>query len=198
MVKEFLVSVSASIILIGCAQTATVDHQSSPINTANMSEDVKIMASDEFMGRAPGTEGETETVNYLIERFTELGLEPGGRNGEWTDPVTLNKSIVTDVRTLNVDQGGNVIEIKQGQDIEISSTNPRDNIKVENAPVVFVGFGASAPERDWDDFGDIDLEGKVALFLVNDPDFGVSEDHPVSGLFGGRRMTYYGRWAYKF
>jgi len=163
-----------------------------------MSEDVKIMASDEFMGRAPGTEGETKTVNYLIERFTELGLEPGGRNGEWTDPVTLNKSIVTDVRTLNVDQGGTVIDIKQGQDIEISSTNPRDNIKIENAPVVFVGFGASASERDWDDFGDIDLEGKVALFLVNDPDFGVSEDHPVSGLFGGRRMTYYGRWAYKF
>lgn len=198
MIREILVSVSASVILMGCAQTATFDNPSSPINTANMSEDVKIMASDEFMGRAPGTEGETKTVNYLIERFTELGLEPGGRNGKWTDPVTLNKSIVTDVRTLNVDQGGNVIEIKQGQDIEISSTNPRDTIKVENAPVVFVGFGASAPERNWDDFGDIDLEGKVALFLVNDPDFGVSEDHPVSGLFGGRRMTYYGRWAYKF
>lgn len=198
MIKEIWVTVSASVILMGCAQTATVDNPSSPINTANMSEDVKIMASDDFMGRAPGTEGETKTVNYLIERFTELGLEPGGRNGKWTDPVTLNKSIVTDVRALNVDQGGNVIEIKQGQDIEISSTNPRDTIKIENAPVVFVGFGASAPERDWDDFGDIDLKGKVALFLVNDPDFGVSEDHPVSGLFGGRRMTYYGRWAYKF
>jgi hypothetical protein len=87
--------VSASVILLGCAQTATVDNPSFPINTANMSEDVKIMASDDFMGRAPGTEGETKTVNYLIERFTELGLEPGGRNGEWTHPVALNKSAIT-------------------------------------------------------------------------------------------------------
>jgi Zn-dependent M28 family amino/carboxypeptidase len=88
--------------------------------------------------------------------------------------------------------------MEQGRDIEISSANPRDVIKVEDAPVVFVGFGASAPEREWDDYGDIDLDGKVALFLVNDPDFGVADDHPVSGLFGGRRMTYYGRWMYKF
>tara|TARA_R110002033_G_scaffold45578_9_gene89381 strand:- start:31435 stop:32973 length:1539 start_codon:yes stop_codon:yes gene_type:complete len=150
------------------------------------------------MGRAPGTEGETKTVDYLIKRFTELGLEPGGRDGKWTDPVTLKHSVVTDVRTLNVQYGGFTIPIEQGRDIEISSANPRPTISVKDAPVVFVGFGVTAPERDWDDFGDVDLTGKVALFLVNDPDFGVTEDDPVSGVFGGRRMTYYGRWAYKF
>ena len=122
----------------------------------------------------------TKTIAYLIQQFTDIGLEPGGRNGAWTDPVVLNHSTVTDINMLNVRVGDTVIEIEQGRDIEISSANPRDAIKVQDAPIVFVGFGASAPERNWDDYGDIDLTGKVALFLVNDPDFGVTEDHPVS------------------
>ena len=198
MIRTLLVSVSAGLVLAACAHTLSAGDDASPINTANMSETVKVLASDAFMGRAPGTEGETKTVDYLIKRFTELGLEPGGRDGKWTDPVTLKHSVVTDVRTLNVQYGGFTIPIEQGRDIEISSANPRPAITVKDAPVVFVGFGVTAPERDWDDFGDMDLTGKVALFLVNDPDFGVAEDDPLSGVFGGRRMTYYGRWAYKF
>jgi Zn-dependent M28 family amino/carboxypeptidase len=198
MIRTLLVSATASLGLMACAHTATAPDDASPINTENMSETAKVLSSDEFLGRAPGTEGETKTVEYLIQRFTDLGLEPGGRDGKWTDPVTLKHSVITDVRTLNVSQNGTVIPMKHARDIEISSPNPSATIKVEDAPVVFVGFGASAPERDWDDFGDIDLTGKVALFLVNDPDFGVAEDDPISGLFGGRRMTYYGRWAYKF
>lgn len=210
MIKAIVISMSASLLLLGCSQgvdqaanapaqqAAKKDGTSSPINMSNMSDTVKILASDEFMGRAPGTEGETKTVDYLIKRFTELGLEPGGRNGAWTDTVTLNHSTVTQARALNVSQGDTRITMQQGRDIEISSANPRDIIKVEDASVVFVGFGVSAPERAWDDYGDMDLTGKVALFLVNDPDFGVAADHPVSGVFGGRRMTYYGRWMYKY
>lgn len=198
MIKAISVLASAGMVLVACQNVPSTDGTASPINTANMSDTVKTMASDEFMGRAPGTEGETKTVDYLIKRFTELGLEPGGRDGKWTDPVTLKHSVVTDVRELSVNDGGSTIKIEQGRDIEISSANASDVIKVEDAPVVFVGFGVSAPERDWDDFADMDLKGKVALFLVNDPDFGVADDHPVAGLFGGRRMTYYGRWAYKF
>ncbi len=198
MIKAISVLASAGMVLVACQNVPSTDGTASPINTANMSDTVKTMASDEFMGRAPGTEGETKTVDYLIKRFTELGLEPGGRDGKWTDPVTLKHSVVTDVRELSVNDGGSTIKIEQGRDIEISSANASDVIKVEDAPVVFVGFGVSAPERDWDDYADMDLKGKVALFLVNDPDFGVADDHPVAGLFGGRRMTYYGRWAYKF
>lgn len=211
MIKTLLMSVSASVILAACTQAADVaptapstvssaapSATQSPINRQTLSDIVKVLASDAFEGRAPGTAGETKTVAYLIEQFTALGLEPGGRGGRWTDPVTLNKSAVTDVRTLRVHQGDSAISLIQGQDIEISSANPRDVIDIKDAPVVFVGFGASAPERDWDDYGDMDLTGKVALFLVNDPDFSVAEDHPVNGVFGGRRMTYYGRWMYKF
>lgn len=204
MIKILLVSAGASLLLLACMDATIVEDTGptidiiSPIDTGNMSDIVKVLASDEFQGRAPGTEGETKTVDYLIKSFTDLGLEPGGRNGTWTDTVTLNRSAVTEVRTLTVSQGEAVIKLEQGKDIEISSANPRDVIKVEEAPIVFVGFGASAPERDWDDYGDVDLTDKVALFLVNDPDYGVADDHPISGVFGGRRMTYYGRWMYKF
>lgn len=204
MIKTLIMSISATLVLTACTQATDVENSLSTdpslsvIDMSNMSEIVKVLASDEFEGRAPGTAGETKTVNYLIERFTDLGLEPGGRNGGWTDPVTLNRSAVTKVRTLNVSQGETRIAIEQGTDIEISSANPRDVIDVKDAPIVFVGFGVSAPERDWDDYGDIDLTGKVALFLVNDPDFGLATDHPTNGLFGGRRMTYYGRWMYKY
>ncbi|MEO1966921.1 M20/M25/M40 family metallo-hydrolase [Hyphomonas sp.] len=206
MIRAILASASAGMILMACtpapdtdvaADTSTISSES-PISTENMSETVKVLASDEFMGRAPGTEGETKTVAYLIERFKDLGLEPGGRDGKWTDPVTLKHSVVNDIRTLNVSQGDTEIPLRQGLDINISSPNPREDIAIKDVPIVFVGFGASAPERDWDDYGDMDLTGKVALFLVNDPDFGVAEDDPVAGIFGGRRMTYYGRWAYKY
>ncbi len=88
--------------------------------------------------------------------------------------------------------------LEQAIDVEVSTTRPLEKISIENAAVVFVGFGAFAPERQWDDFGDIDLAGKIAIFLVNDPDFAAGPDEAVAGRFGGKRMTYYGRWMYKF
>jgi Zn-dependent M28 family amino/carboxypeptidase len=87
---------------------------------------------------------------------------------------------------------------QQGIDVSVSTVRAVDSVDINNAPLVFVGFGASAPERDWDDFGDIDLTGKVAVFLVNDPDFSVTADERVAGRFGNKRMTYYGRWTYKY
>ena len=204
MIRTGFAWAGAGLLLAACATTSpegdgTQDTAEAEISTSNMSEIVRVLASDEFQGRAPGTEGETRTVAYLIDQFQAIGLEPGGRNGGWTDPVTLNRSQITDVETLNVTgTDGTIMEMQQGRDIVISSANARPVIEIEDAPIVFVGFGASAPERGWDDYGDVDLEGKVALLLVNDPDFGVPDDHPAAGLFGGKRMTYYGRWAYKF
>lgn len=204
MSKTLILSLVSAMCLTACVEKAPDRREAtnpafvSPINMQNMSDTVKIMASDEFLGRAPGTEGETKTVEFLIQRFTDLGLEPGGRNGGWTDPVMLTRSAITDIRTLDVRHGATLIPLQQGRDIEISSANPKAILDIADAPVVFVGFGVDAPERDWNDFGDVDLTGKVALFLVNDPDFGVDATHPVADLFGGRRMTYYGRWMYKY
>ncbi len=167
------------------------------IEMERLSDIVKVLASDEFEGRAPGTPGGTKTVQFLIEQFTELGLEPGGRDGAWTQAVPMIQTQVQSPATMQFSAGGDSQVLEMQTDIEASTVRPVESIAI-NAPVVFVGFGAYAPEREWDDYGDIDLRGKVALFLVNDPDFAAAPDEPVAGRFGNRRMTYYGRWTYKF
>jgi Zn-dependent M28 family amino/carboxypeptidase len=168
------------------------------IETSQLSGITKILASDEFEGRAPGGPGEEKTVAYLVERFQALGLEPGGVNGGWTQAVPLIHTQVQDPAVMSFAIGDEHQALEQVRDIAVDTTRPLGQITIDEAPVVFVGFGASAPERQWDDFGDMDLAGKVALFLVNDPDFAAGPDEPVAGRFGNRRMTYYGRWTYKF
>lgn len=167
------------------------------IDTGRLSATVKVLASDEFEGRAPGTPGGKKAVQYLIDRFQELGLDPGGEDGSWVQRVPMIRTQVQAPETIQFSVGGKSHALQQKQDIEVSTVRPVETISID-APVVFVGFGVSAPERDWDDFGGIDLEGKVALFLVNDPDFAATPDEDVAGRFGNRRMTYYGRWTYKF
>jgi Zn-dependent M28 family amino/carboxypeptidase len=179
--------------------TGAVQAADSPrIDTARLSEIVKVLASDEFEGRAPGGVGEEKTVAFLVERFKMLGLEPGGRDGTWTHPVPLLHTQIKEPASLAFATGDGEQTLVQARDVEISTVQALEEISIEAAPVVFVGFGASAPERDWDDYGDVDLAGKVAVFLVNDPDFSAAPDEPAAGRFGGKRMTYYGRWAYKF
>ena len=175
----------------------TAEHQSR-IDAQNLSEIVKTLASYEFQGRAPGGPGEEKTVSYLIEQFSSLGLKPGGENGGWTQAVPLIHTQLESGANAWFKLTGSDQPLRQGADIEFSTTRAIDNLDIDEAAVVFVGFGADAPERGWDDFGDIDLTGKLALFLVNDPDFAAQPEEPVAGLFGGKRMTYYGRWTYKF
>lgn len=163
-----------------------------------LSEIVRVLASDAFGGRAPGTEYEAKTITYLADRFEALGLTPGGENGEWTQKVALNHTQLQPQQRIAFQQGAENQSLIQGQDLEISTVLATNAIEIDSAPIVFVGYGANAPERGWDDFGDIDLAGKVAVFLVNDPDFEALPNDAVAGRFGGRRMTYYGRWTYKF
>jgi aminopeptidase len=89
-------------------------------------------------------------------------------------------------------------ELAQGRDVYISTQRDVDRVSVTSAPLVFVGYGVNAPEKGWDDFKGVDLKGKIAVFLVNDPDFAATGQDAVAGRFGGRAMTYYGRWSYKF
>ncbi|RLQ21746.1 M20/M25/M40 family metallo-hydrolase [Seongchinamella sediminis] len=194
--KYFAPASLAVLLLLGGAAVAT-EAPAPRIDADRLSAIVKTLASDEFAGRAPGGPGEEKTVAYLIEQFRELGLEPGGVSGRWTQPVPLWQTQVNEP-AFAVRTGDKSVQLAQGADVALSTLQPKAAVRVENAPVVFVGFGASAPERDWDDYGDIDLSGKVALFLVNDPDFSAAAGEPVGQRFGGKRMTYYGRWAYKF
>lgn len=178
----------------------SADHHKNPleISADNLSNIVKIMASDEFEGRAPGTAGEDKTVAYLIAQLQKIGLEPGGAKGSWTQAVPMMRSEVKSPIKMTFSSPETVLSLDQGISVSVDTATALTNITAADLPVVFVGFGANAPEQDWDDYGDIDLTDKLVIYLVNDPDFAAEPDEPVAGRFGNRRMTYYGRWAYKF
>lgn len=170
----------------------------SPISPARMSATVNQLASDEFEGRAPGSAGEEKTVAYLISRYRALGLQPAGEDGGWTQQVPLIHDTAGLPTRLEVRVGGSVMPLAAGRDINPQTVRSVSQVSIRDAPMVFVGYGVSAPERGWDDFKGVDLHGKVAVFLVNDPDFEANPGEPVAGKFAGRAMTYYGRWTYKF
>jgi Zn-dependent M28 family amino/carboxypeptidase len=185
-------------LLIACLAASAPHAQAAQVDSAQLNEIVKVLASDEFEGRAPGGPGEEKTVAYLVDRFQSLGLSPGAGNGKWTQAVPLVHTQVQSPASLGFDSADGQQALEQAVDVAVETSRPVEQIIIEGAPVVFVGFGVSAPERQWDDFGDIDLSGKVAVFLVNDPDFAAGPDEAVAGRFGNKRMTYYGRWTYKF
>ena len=163
------------------------------ISPEHLSADVRTLASDAFEGRAPGTAGETRTIDWLIAQFKTMKLSPGGPDGSWTQAVPL---VHTRLGQGSVRAGAT--PLVQGRDVYLSTVRGVDRVAIADAPMVFVGYGVTAPERGWDDFKGLDLKGKVAVFLVNDPDFEAVAGDDAKGRFGDRRMTYYGRWTYKF
>ncbi len=163
------------------------------ISPEHLSADVRTLASDAFEGRAPGTAGETRTIDWLIAQFKAMKLSPGGPDGSWTQAVPL---VHTRLGQGSVRAGAT--PLVQGRDVYLSTVRGVDRVAIADAPMVFVGYGVTAPERGWDDFKNLDLKGKVAVFLVNDPDFEAVAGDDAKGRFGDRRMTYYGRWTYKF
>ena len=194
-----------ALALAGCAtaplaRTVAADdpHSFAPIDPNRLSLVTRSLASDEFEGRGPGTPGEAKTVAYLTEQFRQLGLEPGGPNGSWTQTVPLIRTQLEKTGTASMTMAGQRIPLRFPADIYLSSVRETDRARIADAPVVFVGYGVDAPERQWDDFKGVDLKGKVALFLVNDPDFEAAAGEPAAGRFANQAMTYYGRWTYKF
>ena len=140
----------------------------------------------------------SEDCGYIVDQFRALGLQPGGENGGWLQHVPLIHNIAAAPTRLEIRVGGSTLLLLAGRDINPQTLRPISRVTISAARMVFVGYGVAAPERNWDDFKGVDLHGKVAIFLVNDPDFEAAPDEPVAGKFGGRAMTYYGRWTYKF
>lgn len=197
----FLLLSCASLLAAGCTTVPSGSPLAAAqgvIEPARLSETVRVLASDAFEGRAPGTPGEDKAIAYLSQRFEALGLEPGGENGGWTQIVPLIRTQLEKPGKVSVAMAGRSLPLAFDKDIYLGTIRPIDRARVEAAPIVFVGYGVSAPERQWDDFKGVDLDGKVAIFLVNDPDFEALPSDSVAGRFGGQAMTYYGRWSYKF
>ncbi|MEC3911693.1 M28 family metallopeptidase [Sphingobium sp. CR2-8] len=186
------------ILALALGLTAVLPASAQTTDPKRLEQSVRTLASDLFEGRAPGTIGEERTIGYLVARFEQLGLEPGGPDGQWVQTVPLLHTRLGQAQGLQIAQNGAATPWTFGNQVYLSTLQPKDKVAVANAPLVFVGYGVSAPERGWDDFKGVDLKGKVAVFLINDPDFEAARGEDPFGKFGGKTITYYGRWTYKF
>ncbi len=189
--KSILVSTTALMLMAGTAMAQQAD-------PARLNEHTRVLASDEFEGRGVATPGEQKTVDYLVGQFAALGLEPGGPDGQWVQGAHLSRTQQSGPATIVARTPGGEVALRRGPDVLVASDRPVDRITVTDAPVIFAGYGVDAPERNWDDFKDVDVRGKIILVIVNDPDFAAPAGHPVAGRFDDNAMTFYGRWTYKF
>jgi Zn-dependent M28 family amino/carboxypeptidase len=159
---------------------------------------IKVLASDEFEGRAPGTKGEELSVKYISDQFKAIGLKPGNPDGSYTQEVPL-AGIKSDPK-MSFTMGDKTTELKYPDDYVASSARLQNEIKIDNSDIVFVGYGIVAPEYGWDDYKDVDVRGKTILMLINDPPIPDPKDPSKldEKMFKGKAMTYYGRWTYKY
>src|SRR6266496_697356 len=159
---------------------------------------IKVLASDEFEGRAPGTKGEELSVKYISDQFKKIGLKPGNPDGTYTQEVPL-AGIKSEPR-MSFTIGDKTIDLKYPDDFVASSARLEPEIKIEKSDVVFVGYGIVAPEYGWDDYKDADVRDKTILMLINDPPIPDPKDSSKldDKMFKGKAMTYYGRWTYKY
>ncbi len=170
------------------------DHTFSPaITTDDFAAHVQQLASDDFAGRAPGSPGEERSIEYIKAQFARIGLQPG--NGEdWFQTVPMVETTADESATLNLKVGEAVQSLKFGTDMVVATRTGQAQVNLKDSPLVFVGYGVDAPERGWNDYAGVDVKGKTVVILVNDPGFHANDPK----LFDGKRMTYYGRWTYKF
>ena len=186
---------SAALLIAACATTGTpetgVDAQI-PLQT--LQRVTQQLSSDEFQGRAPGTEGETRTVELIAREFERAGLQPGN-DGSWYQDVPLVEITAQGSPSLRVTGSGGDMSFAYRTDMVGASYRVQPRVEVSDSEIVFVGYGINAPERGWNDYEGVDVRGKTVIILVNDPDWSAPT---LEGPFNGRAMTYYGRWTYKY
>ena len=172
-------------------------------STQRLSQVDKMLSSDAFQGRGTAAPIEPTVIQYIADQLKASGVQPGGDivDGKrtWFQKVPLLESQIVGTPQISLDENGTVVAPQQGPEIAVlAPLNGASRIDIQNAPLVFVGYGVDAPERGWNDFKGQDMHGKILVELVNDPDFAAAPGEPVAGKFGGKAMTYYGRWTYKY
>lgn len=193
MKRYFSLTLLATAVLAGCATTSLTSDDVSKgyysINAQQLAEHVKVLASDEFGGRAPSSKGEELTLAYLTEEFKKLGYKPG--NGD---------SFLQEVPLVSLEADPNMVLTIGGKDYQykkdmvMGSSRISERQSIKDSELVFVGYGVNAPEYNWNDYAGLDVKGKTVVILVNDPGFATKDP----ALFTGDAMTYYGRWTYKY
>jgi len=179
-------------ILASCKSSKDDGEQFKGFDANIFASDIKMLASDSFMGRKPFTKGEKLTVDYLKNRFKEIGLAPGNDDSYFQDVPMANIETKASPE-MKVESKNGTFSLKGFDDYVIWTDKDVPSVSFNTDELVFAGFGVDAPERNWNDFAGLDVKGKVIMVMVNDPGFGVD-----TTLFRGDTMTYYGRWVYKF
>lgn len=164
------------------------------IDAEEFAQHVKTLASDEFMGRMPGTEGETKTINYLKDEFEKLGLQPGNGDSFFQEVSLVEINSTPEGPMVVRNDKGESVSFDYLEDYVALTRRVEESTQLENSELVFAGYGVVAPEYNWNDYEGLDVEGKTVIVMVNDPGF-ASKDKE---LFNGEAMTYYGRWTYKY
>jgi len=159
---------------------------------------IKVLASDDFEGRAPGSDGERKTVAYLEQQFKQLGLKPGNPDGTYVQKVPMRGQ--TPMPTFSYTVAGKTVPLRFPDDYVAHSTAMQTQVAIPSSDIVFVGYGVQAPEYGWDDYKGADVRGKTLLMLINDPAIPDPADPSQldKAMFKGAAMTYYGRWTYKY
>lgn len=184
-----------SLLLASAALLIAAPAMAEPaISAARISQDVKVISADDFQGRGITTPAEQKTIDYLVKTFTAAGFQPGGPDGQWTQDVHLRHFVVSNPKVGFGFADGASMALNQGQEITVSTRGTTSDVSFDKTPIVFAGYGVTAPERGWDDFKGLDVKGKIIVVLINDPDF----PEPDLNTFNGKAMTYYGRWTYKY
>jgi len=181
------------LLLFSCKQEESKNKAIESINEEQLAQYVKDLASDKFQGRKPFSTGEVITIEYLKNQFEKLGLDPANGNSYFQEVPMVQVTVSPD-ENMNIKTSKGQLKLNYKDDYVAFSKQLVDKISIENAELVFAGYGIVAPEYNWNDYKDIDVKGKIVIVMVNDPGF-VSDD---KNFFKGREMTYYGRWSYKY
>ncbi|NIL93283.1 MAG: M28 family peptidase [Woeseiaceae bacterium] len=181
----------SQVILQATGGNPSAEAAANQITDPYMREIIAEISDDAYEGRGPGSRGDVKARQYLTQRMEELGLLPGGEDGSWEQPFELVGVNTMQPDAWTFEGHGKTQTLTQWDDYVVNSGKQVDRIDVAEAELVFVGYGIEAPEYDWDDFKDADLEGKVLLIMNNDPDWDPE-------LFAGETRLYYGRWTYKY
>ncbi|MDN5205613.1 M28 family metallopeptidase [Fulvivirgaceae bacterium BMA10] len=181
------------LVIVGCQPNEKAKDPAESITKEDLARRISKLASDEFEGRKPFTNGEIATINYIKEEFEKMGIKPG--NGDsYFQEVPLVEIEATITEDMKISGGKDPLNLKFKEEFVALTRRVQDAIDIENSEMVFAGFGVVAPEYNWNDYEGLDVQGKTVVVLVNDPGFGTGDDD----FFKGEAMTYYGRWTYKY
>ncbi len=183
-----------SLPLIALIAPASLLAQEPAISVDTLKEVTKTLSSDEFEGRAPTTPAEDKTIGYVAGRFAAAGLQPANK-GSWFQNVPLVEIAAKPDTALTISGGKTPLNFAYKTDMVAASYRIVPKTEIRDSEIVFVGYGINAPERRWNDYAGLDVKGKTVVILINDPDYAAKD---LKGNFGGRAMTYYGRWTYKY